>query len=279
MTAPERIAPEAAAYYLEGLEQARLLDRAVPLEYARTHELLRQYLPPPPAVVLDAGGGPGVYACALAAEGYAVHLLDAMPLHVEQARAASARQPRRPLASAEIGDARAMTQADAVVDAVLLLGPLYHLIERRDRIQALTEARRVLRPGGVLFAAGISRFASPLDGFDEGAISDPAFQQIVEDDLRTGQHRNPTDNPAYFTTSFFHRPDELEAEVIEAGFSIETLVAVERPFWLLKETNSSWDDSERRERLLGYLRAVESEPSLLGVSAHIMVIAHPADGC
>lgn len=69
-------------------------------------ELLLRGLPPPPAVILDVGGGSGVYAHWLAAQGYTVHLVDGVPLHVEQARQASATQGAFPLASAEVGDAR-----------------------------------------------------------------------------------------------------------------------------------------------------------------------------
>src|SRR5436309_942768 len=81
----------------------------------------------------------------LAARGYAVHLVDAVPLHVEQARQAGQAQPDHPLAGLAVGDARRLDWADAAVDAVLLLGPLYHLTAREDRVQALRESRRVLR--------------------------------------------------------------------------------------------------------------------------------------
>jgi 2-polyprenyl-3-methyl-5-hydroxy-6-metoxy-1,4-benzoquinol methylase len=75
------------AYYEEGRERDRLLRRGLGrLEYLRTRELLARYLPPAPATVLDVGGGAGVYALPLAREGYSVHLIDAVPLHVEQAR-------------------------------------------------------------------------------------------------------------------------------------------------------------------------------------------------
>ena len=172
-----------------------------------------RYLPPPPAVVFDIGGGPGVYACWLARLGYAVHLIDPVPLHVEQARQASAQQPDTPIARCTVGDARRLDQADASVDVALLLGPLYHLTERDDRVAALREAARIVRPGGVVLAVGISRFVSTLDGMAHGYLADPAFAHIVRDDLATGQHRNPTNHPAYFTTAYFHHPAELKGEM------------------------------------------------------------------
>ena len=87
----------------------------------------------------------------------------------------------------------------------------------REIVTSLQELLRVLRPGGVIVAAAISRFASTLDGLRTGAFDDPVFAAIATQDLRDGQHRNPTDNPLYFTTAYFHRPEELAAEPREAG--------------------------------------------------------------
>lgn len=262
---PEPIPPEVLQHYADGKEAERLARGHNRIELARTQELLTRHLPPPPAVVLDVGGGSGVYAAWLARQGYAVHLVDAVPLHVEQAR-------QHPLASARVGDARRLEQHDATVDAVLLLGPLYHLTARADRVAALAEARRVLRPGGLLFAAGISRFASLFDGLYRGLLADPDFVRIVEGDLADGQHRNPTDRD-YFTTAFFHRPEELAAEARAARFAIEAVVGIEGPGWLLADLDRRWADPAERERVLWAARAVEAEPSLLGLSAHHLVIA------
>src|SRR6185295_15870885 len=110
------------------------------------------------------------------------------------------------LASAAVGDARRLEAADNTADAVLLLGPLYHLTEREDRVKALSEAFRVLKPGGVLLAAAISRFASFLDGVRHGFLADPIFVDLVRQDLATGQHRNPNHTAGYFSTAFFHQP-------------------------------------------------------------------------
>ena len=116
--------PEMLDYYATGRELDRLERGIGPLELARTKELVERYLPAPPAVVFDVGGGPGVYACWLARQGYEVHLVDAMPLHIDQARQASAAQPDAPVATLEVGDARQMDWPDGCADAVMLHGPL-----------------------------------------------------------------------------------------------------------------------------------------------------------
>ncbi len=266
---------EIAAYYDRGEEQGRLGDWGR-LEFLRTRELLARFLPAPPATVVDVGGAAGAYALPLAAEGYAVHLVDPVALHVEQARDASDAQPDRPLASAVLGDARALPVDDHSADVVLLLGPLYHLTEAADRSRALQEARRALRPGGLLAAAAITRFASTFDGVAQGFLLEPGFEAIVERDLADGQHRNPGDHPRWFTTAYFHRPDELEREIAAAGFDVTALVAVEGAVGAAAEARAldAWlDDPGRREVLLRAIRRVEAEPSLLGASPHLLALA------
>ncbi len=260
-------------HYGDADESSRLRTGWFQLEQARTQELILRHLPPPPASIIDAGGGTGVYACWLASRGYQVHLIDPVPKHVEQARAASAGQPDRPLASAEIGDARKLLQGDATADAVLLLGPLYHLVEREQRLACLREVHRVLRPGGVVLGAAISHFASVLDSLSHGFFDDPAFAPILSLDLEEGQHRNSTANPLYFTDAFFHRPEELSQEFLAAGFRVLELIAIEGPGWLASDFDRLWNDPQQRERLLAVVRKVESEPSVLGASSHIMCIA------
>jgi len=267
------IDPEIAAHYELGVERDRLATWGR-LEAARTQELLGRYLPPPPAVILDVGGAEGAYALPLARAGYTVHLLDPMDSHVETARSASAAHAGAPLASAAVGDARAVPYDDAIADAVLLLGPLYHLIAAGDRALALREAHRALRPGGVLLAAAISRFASTLDGIRHRYIYDPTFERIVEGDLRDGVHRNPDvmGHPEWFTLAYFHAPQTLRDEVQGAGFSDVQLLAIEG-IAAVAQLNDALDDPVRRETLLRAIRRVEAEPSLLGASPHLMAIA------
>ena len=263
---------EIAAYYGLGLERDRLDTGTGALELARTQAMLERFLPSAPAVIADVGGGPGRYAVWLAERGYEVHLVDAVPLHVEQARAHARDRPGAMLASAETGDARALHLQDTSVDAVLLLGPLYHLADRASRLQALREARRVCRRGGVILAAGISRFASTLDGMRVGYIDDPVFAAVAADDRRDGTHRNPTRNPAYFTTAYFHRPEELAVELEEAGLTHEATLAVEGVAWLLPDLDAWLADERRRAALLDALASIEAEPALLGASAHLIAV-------
>jgi len=260
-------------HYNQGVEEGRLQAGMGALERLRTMDILSRVLPKAPAAILDIGGGPGVYSGLLAQQGYNVDLIDFMQLHVDQANEIFARLGLTALARAEQGDARELKRPDACADAVLLMGPLYHLTERADRIKALREAFRVLKPGATFAAAAVSRFASLLDGYSSGFIDDPVFQEVVLADLMTGQHRNPNNTPGYFTTAFLHQPDELRAELTEAGFAEVRVLAVEGPHWLIPPVGKHIDDAERRERLLTLLRIVEAEPTLLGASAHLMGLA------
>jgi ubiquinone/menaquinone biosynthesis C-methylase UbiE len=254
-------------HYSEGIEQDRLVSGGQNLELVRTLELLEQVLPPVPGRILDIGGGPGVYASILARRGYDVHLVDVLPLHVEQARARAAVQPEFPF-TACVGDARDLSSLpDISRDFVLLLGPLYHLTARADRVKALTEAKRVVQPGGMVAAVAISRFASLIDGTLRGYLDDDRFAAIVERDLREGQHRNPENTEGWFTTAYFHLPTEFHDEVTEAGLHIEHLLGVEGP--------GGWVDlwPEHQDRVLRAARLAQHVPAM---SAHMLCLARRA---
>ena len=261
-----------AEFYHQTPEERRLEQGPFILEEARTRELIERHASGSPATVLDVGGAAGAYALWLADAGYTVHLVDPVPRLVAEAQRRSAARPR-PIASCRVGDARALEFADGSADIVLLLGPLYHLTEAADRLRALREARRVLRPGGRLFAAGISRWASALDGLCRDLFQDPRFAAIVAQDVRDGQHRNPTDRSDYFTTAYFHRPDELRAEVLDAGLIVDGLYGIEGPGWLLSDVEARLAEARSRADLLRVARLLEAEPSVLGVSAHLLVVA------
>jgi ubiquinone/menaquinone biosynthesis C-methylase UbiE len=230
------------------------------LELLRTRELLLRQLPSPPAEVLDVGGGTGVHAAWLAGRGYRVHLVDIVPEHV---RAAA----EQGLVTAEVGDARRLSQADASVDALLLLGPLYHLVGRAERIMALAEARRVLRPGGVLLAAAIGRFMAVLDWAQTGGLTADIAAKLIPV-LSSGRH-DPT---LGFTDAFFHTAAQLQQEVAEVGFADVRVVGVEGPAWTI--VDAPGDDTDARfDSALRCARLTENFAEIVDASAHLMAFA------
>lgn len=268
------IPKEIEEHYLQGKESERLSGERGELEQLRTQAILAQHLPRPPAEIFDVGGAAGIHAFPLAKQGYQVHLIDPVELQLEQAKSYVATSGVT-LSSITRGDARCLDVPSGNADAVLLLGPLYHLVEHSDRQHALREAHRVLKPHGVLFAAAISRFASLIDGLSSGFFGDEEFRKIVAADLASGQHRNAMNHPAYFTTAYFHRPEELAAEVHDAGFSDVQILAVEGPAWSAALFPEVWHDPARRQSLMEFLTVIEREPSVQGASAHIMAVARP----
>jgi hypothetical protein len=94
----------------------------------------------------------------------------------------------------------------------------------------------------------------------------------VERDLREGQHRNPSGNPSWFTTAYFHLPDEIPAEFADAGLELQGLFGLEGLAHLVPD---ALDRPGGREELLWAARAIESEPSLMGLSDHLLAIVRP----
>jgi ubiquinone/menaquinone biosynthesis C-methylase UbiE len=267
MTTPR----EVQAFYARVPEESRLTTGASRLEFERTKEILTRLLPKPPASIVDVGGAAGAYSLWLSAQGYEVHLVDAVPRLVDEARRRST-QSATPIASFAVADARQLPQQDGSAAAVLVMGPLYHLTTEADRAACLREASRVLAPGGLLVAAAISRYASTLDGLVRKLSADPRFVEIRDRDLADGQHRNDTENLDYFTTAFFHRPDELRSELETAGLRDCRVLGVEGPGWMLQDFDARWEDAGLRQELLDVGRALEAEPSIVGVSAHLLGI-------
>lgn len=254
-----------AAFYELGLENERLVGDGSPrLEFVRTMEILDRFLPVAPATVADIGGGTGVYAAELASLGYDVLLVDPIEGHVVQA---AERVKPWSRSSVQLGDARLLAFSDSSVDACLMAGPLYHLLAAEDRKAAWSEAVRVVRPGGLVLGVGISRFASLLSGIKMNMVLDDVFGPMIENDLANGQHRNPdvAGRPEFFTSAYFHHPDDLRAEAEGSGLSKVQIMAIEGPGYLV-------ESAEGLEGQLEAARLVESEPSLLGASPHIVAI-------
>jgi ubiquinone/menaquinone biosynthesis C-methylase UbiE len=149
--------------YIES--EAARLEQFSSVEYAITLRYLARYLPEK-ATVAEVGVGTGHYSEFLARRGCRVHLVDVSERLLEAARKrVQDAWLASSLASVHRASGSALPFEAASLDAVLLLGPLYHLREVEERKKVVQEARRVLRPRGIVAAAGINRLSFLRDMF------------------------------------------------------------------------------------------------------------------
>lgn len=239
-------------------EDTRLTTRSAqgPLEFDRTQELIRQRVSG--GRVLDVGGGTGVHARALQRAGFEIDLVDPVPKHVEQARATGL--------SGHVGDARALEFPDGSFDATLLLGPLYHLSAREDRRRALQEAARVTRSRGVVFASALSRYVA------FGALSlTESVPEELPDDWAALITRGVPSPDTRFPAGHFHSAEELEEELVDAGYTEVVVHGVEGPAGLMLEVARDLPD-EVRIAARTIARAASDCPGIRDQSAHLLAI-------
>ncbi|MER5199415.1 class I SAM-dependent methyltransferase [Streptomyces sp. NPDC002755] len=264
------LAPSVLRFYGETVDESRRLHRSADgrIELMRTQELLRRFLPSAPASVLDVGGGPGVHAEWLVKDGYTVHLVDPVPRHVEQAAA---------ICSASIGDARALDASDDSYDVVQLLGPLYHLPDAADRRTALAEARRVAKPGGLVAAAAINRYASLFEHVTYAHLHTERMHEPVSKILRTAVH-----DGEHFTLAYFHRAEELADELRESGLTDVQVFGIEGPAWsLVKAVEQQPGDGPTEDLIASAIaaaRMAEPYPELLAASSHLLAVGRAPAG-
>ena len=192
-----------------------------------------------------------------------VRLLDVVPAHVEAARAAGL--------DAAVGDARDLGVPASSVDVVLLLGPLYHLVDATDRARCLSEARRVLRADGWLAVTAVTRAGLALHQVRTRDDSDPEVAEAVARVIEHGH--DPLDDEPVFHC---HRVDELRDELAAAGFDVERVHGLEGPAWPLLDLDATATDPVAA-RVLALAEAFDDDPSLVGASAHLLAIAHARD--
>jgi SAM-dependent methyltransferase len=249
-------------------EAARLGTGAVGrLERVRTQELLRRFLPPAPARILDVGGGPGVYAAWLASLGYDVLLIDPVVRHVEQAA-------QHGTFAAKQGDARNLEAPDASADVVLLLGPLYHLVDAAERALALREARRVVRPGGLIAVAFISRQAPIIDVAAQLGANDDRKYDI----LATLPNRGENNFESGFTVAYFHTIEEIREDFAAASLDEPALFGIEGPLLPLLASRLVDDRPEYLEAALRAARLADDHAALIPASAHLLAVTHAPGG-
>ncbi|MFE6691757.1 class I SAM-dependent methyltransferase [Streptomyces sp. NPDC057743] len=190
--------------------------------------------------------------------------------HIDQAAAIDG-------CTAELGDARTLGAADDSYGVVLVLGPLYHLLTRQERLQALAGARRVTRPGGLVAAAAISRCASLFEHTATTWLgTTPRVRDAVEGILRTGVHEAGRKG---FTAAYFHTADQFAEEMTAAGLANTTVYGIEGPSWgALKATEQHTKTQLDPEgplftSALEAARLAEPYPELLAAASHMLAIA------
>ncbi len=259
------------AGYNAGIEKGRLHRGLGLIEFERTKEILLEELPPAPAVIYDIGGGYGEYAYWLASLGYEVYLYDIAEENIRMSRDLQEEWPM-PLTCAEVCDARSIDRPDASADAILLMGPLYHITEYEERILCLRECDRLLKPNGVLITGNITRYATTLKyvaAYDYNPkLNDEDFFHMLEHTLETGIHTKKPMGLAYF-----HKPDELRNELSVVGFRAIDLRGVIGPCWLMRNLDDVWQDDLKREIIMKVVRLLEKEESLMGLSTHFLSIS------
>ncbi|MDJ1644868.1 class I SAM-dependent methyltransferase [Streptomyces pakalii] len=259
------LAPSVMRFYGETVnEDSRLRSSADGrMELVRTQELLRRFLPPAPARVLDVGGGTGIHAEWLVKDGYDVALVDPVPRHVEAASA---------VCSAVVGDARDLPEPDDAFDVVQLLGPLYHLPDAADRRRALAEASRVAKPGGLVAAAAINRYASLFEHVTYAHLHTERIHNSVSRILETAVY----DGSRGFTLSYFHRAEELVSELVASGLENVQVFGIEGPAWsLVKAAEQQPGEGPTGELIASAMdaaRMAEPYPELLAASSHLLAV-------
>lgn len=259
-------------YYASEIEKDRLELEFFMLEGIRTKEIISTYLSKDSMNIIDIGGGAGYYSFWLQEKGHRVTLVDLSPKNIELAQV-EALATGILLAEMRTGDATSLDFKDEEFDMALLCGPLYHLTNKEERLKALSEAKRVLKPNGILLAAVISRYASLFDGFKRDLVEDDDFEKILIHDLQTGIHLNPTQNPEYFTTAYFHTPSEIKSEISESDLKLDKLIAIESFGWFVDDLKAKSGDSTYMNKLQKIINMVETNEDILAMSPHIMAIA------
>ena len=175
---------------------------------------------------MDCGGGPGRYAIELTKQGYAVTLFDLSAINLSFART-QAYSAGVAVSAYEHGTATDLSRfADESFEVVLLLGPLYHLLTHEERLQALREAHRVLKKGGVLFASFVTQYAALRYFAKEVPEWILQYPKEIEAFWKTGVFpplRN--DGPEFL--AYFAPPAEVKPLIESADFNVQTVLACE----------------------------------------------------
>ncbi len=243
-------------HYNKHPEDLRLQRRHGIVEFETTMYHLRRYLRPG-FQLLDIGAGTGRYTSALMAEGYAVKAVELVRRNIDVFL------KREPTADVVQGDARHMPfLPNASADVTLLLGPLYHLIDEEEKLKALSEAKRVTKPGGLIFVAYLMNEYSILSYcFDEDRISDLMQRGVVDEDF----HIQAQSDELYD----YLRLDDIDRLNAKAGLQRVSIFSPDGPADFMR-TRLNQMSEETFHLFLDYQKRMSERPDLLGAGSHVV---------
>lgn len=271
MSKKKLIDKEIDSFYSKTAEATRLQVGLGPLEFERNKELILRYLPKKKSVVLDVGGGPGIYAEWLAEQKQEVYLIDPVEKHIEEATKRSNKSKNK--FKCFLGESRSLDFPDGFADLIILHGPLYHLQKQSERLDCLKETKRVLKPGGIVLGFAINYTASTMVSLLQGVIQQKEFFHMCKQELENGMHQAPKNMPGILPKAFYHRQEELKEEFEKANFKYLDTIAVEGMIWLDKNYFESRADMTKKKRMMELLKMTEKDKNLLSFSPHIMIAA------
>jgi len=271
------------AGYNAGIEKDRLRTGIGLIEFERTKELLLEHLPKPPAVIYDVGGGYGEYAWWLTSLGYEVHLFDLSETHIRMSTDLAAEYPGCCLHSAEVSDARCVPRPAESADAVLLMGPLYSITDYAERILAIRESHRVLKPGGLLFSAALTPYSVLIprialyrsdDSPKRRELEDSAVMAAIERALEDGCYENPGKRIASgLGSSHLHTAKALKQELKEGSFPESSVYGVMGGAWLAPYLEELLAEEKSRSVLMKTVRMLDGHEEIIGLSGHLLAIS------
>ncbi len=254
--------------YEQYREEDRLTTRnAGRVEFLTSVRILNAHLPAG-GKMLDCAAGTGVYAFHYAGLGFDVTALDITPRHVEfmQQKLQGSALPLR----AALNDAIDLSSySDGEFDAVLCMGPLYHLTDEADRRRCLAECLRVLKPGGMLAVGYISRFST----FPYVALIDRKLLNLnLAQNLLESGALSHTDPNCFWTDTYYHTPEGIEQEIRAVGGIVLDHAGVDWLSLFMREKVNNLTEEELAVWCEYHYRVCR-EKSLLGASSHGLVIA------
>lgn len=257
-------------FYNQASEETRLESGMGFFEFERIKSLIERHINKEKITILDVGGGTGKYSKWLAEKGHTVHLIEPVEKHITLAKKRS--KTLKNAFSVTLGESCHLPFDDEVADLVILHGPLYHLQEKKDRLQSIAEAKRVLKKGGIVLGFAINAVASTVAGLMQGLVHKKPFLQMCLTELKTGVHNPPKEFPWLLANGYYHKPFELKEEFSSQKLEIKNLFAVEGMIWLDKEYFANMLNPAKKKTLIQLLAATEKDESVLAFSPHMMIV-------